>query len=135
MIPSTKILIADDESAIRILLTQIISADDYEVVTAVDGEDALRLACLEHFDLALIDLNMPRKDGIETILEMRVKRPATRIIAMCGGVDEGSRSYLPLAIKLGASRTLAKPLDAQEVLAAIEVEVGKPASHQITSLT
>ena len=126
MTPTHRILIADDEPAIRMLLAQLISAHGYEVKTAANGEEALRLAMFQDFDLALIDLLMPRKDGIETILEMRSRWPATRIIAMSGGIEGGGRNYLPLACKLGASRTLSKPFGGQEVLAAIAEECGQP---------
>lgn len=121
MTQKTRILVADDESAIRFLLTEILTSQGYEVVTAADGVEALDIALSVDFDLVLMDLIMPRKDGIETMLALRTRRPFWPIIAMSGG----SRDYLPLAAKLGARSTLAKPFDGQTLLAAIESELGR----------
>jgi len=69
---------------------------------------------------------MPLKDGIETILQLRVSQPDIKIIAMSGGWNGGGQSYLRLAGKLGASQTLSKPFDKATLLDAIEREIGRP---------
>jgi CheY-like chemotaxis protein len=128
MNPNPKILIVDDESSIRYLLSELLSSCGYDVATASDGDEALRCVVQEDFDLVLIDLIMPRKDGIETILELHARRPDTPVIAMSGGMHCGSTNFLPLATKLGARRTLAKPFGGRELLEAVEAEIGKPKS-------
>jgi two-component system alkaline phosphatase synthesis response regulator PhoP len=119
MTPAKRILIVDDEPTILFLLEQLLTAEGYEVVTASNGDEAHRLSRTQWFDLFLIDLIMPSKDGIETILSLRTFRVSTPIIAMSGGWNEGRRSCLPLAGKVGACGTLAKPFDRDTLLGTI----------------
>lgn len=121
-----KILIVDDEPSIRSLIEQALATRGYEVNTAGNGLEAIRMAAGEAFNLIMVDLIMPGKDGIETILALRANHPRTRIIAMSGGFNGGSQSYLPLAGKIGACRTLAKPFDFAAMFEAIEGEIGSP---------
>lgn len=126
MPPKFKILIVDDEAPIRFLIAQTLASYGYVVKTAENGIEALELASQESFGLIMTDLIMPGRDGIETILALRSKHPKTRIIAMSGGFHGGKQSYLPLAGKIGACRTLAKPFGISTMLEAIEAEIGKP---------
>jgi two-component system, chemotaxis family, chemotaxis protein CheY len=122
----TRILVVDDESALRFLIEQVLLAEGYEVRTACNGEDAIKLASREHFDIVLTDLIMPGTDGIETILWLRGCRPNARIIAMSGGSKCGCQNYLPLAAKIGASQTLPKPFDRRSLLDAVGKEIETP---------
>ena len=124
MSSKAKILIVDDEAPMRFVIEHLLNAEGYQVSTAANGEIALELASRESFDLIMTDLIMPCKDGIETILLLRASQPQTKIIAMSGGWNGGSHSYLRLAEKIGASRTLAKPFDKATLLNAIESEIG-----------
>ncbi|MEO7100952.1 MAG: response regulator [Luteolibacter sp.] len=126
MNPKAKILIVDDEAPMRFVIEHLLNAEGYEVSTAPNGEAAIELASRESFNLILIDLIMPRKDGIETILLLRATQPQIPIIAMSGGWNGGSQSYLRLAQKIGASLTLAKPFDRATLMNAIESELDKP---------
>lgn len=130
MNPVKRILVVDDEPTILFLLEQLLAAEGYEVVTASDGDEALHLSRTQWFDLFLIDLIMPSKDGIETMLSLRTFRRNSPIIAMSGGWHGGMRSCLPLAGKLGAYCTLAKPFDRdtllRTVLSALESVPRKP---------
>lgn len=121
-----KILIVDDEAPMRFVMQHLLHAEGYDVTTASDGCAAVEIASKEHFDVIITDLIMPRKDGIETILQLRVSHPDTRIIAMSGGWNGGAQSYLRLAEKIGASRALAKPFDKATLLDAIESEARQP---------
>lgn len=116
MNPSKRILVVDDEPTILLLLRRILSEEGYEVVTANDGDEAIRLSESLSFDLFLIDLIMPRKDGIETILQLRTLKKNTPVVAMSGGWHAGTRNCLALAAKLGACATLAKPFDQKSLL-------------------
>ena len=126
MTPSSRILIGDDEPTILFLLGKLLTAEGYEVATASSGEEAIRLARAHRFNLFLVDLIMPSKDGIETILALRARQKKTPIIAMSGGWNGGARSCLPLAAKLGACGTLAKPFDRDTLIEAINREIAKP---------
>lgn len=125
MKPEKRILVVDDEPVTLLLLEKLLATEGYDVVTADDGEAAHRLALNRSFDLFLIDLIMPRKDGIETILSLRASRQNAPIIAMSAGWLGGTRSCLPLAEKLGACRTLAKPFERQTLLDTVRSALGE----------
>lgn len=113
------ILIADDEPSVRDVIRRILLVENHRVVEAVDGEDALRLVRAEKPELALVDLFMPRKEGLETIVQLRRQFPDLKIIAISGGNPTHGMSFLEIAAKLGAHRTLAKPFAMEAVLAAV----------------
>ena len=72
-----KILVADDEPAIRELAEELLTSAGYYVLTARDGEEALRLVCDEHPDLVLLDLLLPKMTGFHVLQEVR-KDPRVR---------------------------------------------------------
>ncbi len=116
----SRILIADDEEGFRFLLCRILTPLGHEVHEVGDGDAAL--AALRTFpaNIALVDLFMPGREGIETIREIRQLHPGVRIVAMSGGSPKTGMSFLHVAAKLGAHRTLSKPFTAEELLAALK---------------
>ena len=127
---NNRILIIDDEDPIRFVLENTLTAEGYEVQSASNGEDAIKLATANHFDLVMIDLIMPRIDGFQTIVALHEILPDIGIIAMSGGGWKGgSDCFLRAATKLGACRTLAKPFGKAAMLDAIEGEIGKLEPH------
>jgi len=132
MNPAKRILVVDDEPTILFLIKQLLTADGYEVVTASDGDEAERLSRTQWFDLFLNDLIMPYKDGLETIILLRSLRNNAPIIAMSGG-DGCTHICLPLAGKLGASATIAKPFDRHTLLRTVRsvLEMGESATPQV----
>lgn len=123
MISKAKILIVDDDAHFRFILETVLTAEGYEVKTARNGDEALESAALEHFNLILVDLIMPHKDGFQTIQALIDNNEETKIIAMSGGRN-GSQSYLRVAGKIGTCRTLAKPFSRQTVLDAVKDAIG-----------
>lgn len=121
-----KILIVDDEAPMLFVIQHLLRAEGYQVSTATNGKAAIEIAAKHKFDLIITDLIMPRMDGIELILALRVTHPKTPVIAMSGGWNGGSQSYLRLAAMLGARQTLAKPFDKAYLLSAVETQIGKP---------
>ena len=119
-----KILVVDDESAMRLVIRHALTARGHRVVTAADGEEAIRLAREEAFDVVLMDLLMPGTDGIEAIMTIRKERPSMPIVAMSGGWDGHRRNFLPLAARLGAIQTLAKPFGREDLLNAVHAAEG-----------
>ncbi len=115
----TRILVVDDEPQIRTLLRIILEKEGYQVVEARDGEEALNVFHREPADLIITDLIMPGKEGIETIREFRKRFPKVKIIAMSGGGRAEPQGYLHLAQRLGAAKTLAKPMSRNEILEAV----------------
>lgn len=112
-----QILIADDEDGFRFLLRRMLAVSGHEVREVADGDAAI--ACLRTFpaQVAIVDLFMPGKEGIETIMEIRRRYPDTKIIAISGGAPQTGTSFLGMAQKLGAHRALCKPFSADELLA------------------
>jgi CheY-like chemotaxis protein len=113
---SGKILVLDDDDAVRGLLQQALSDAGYEVMSARDGREGMRLVAQHPFDLVLTDLIMPDQEGIETIRNLRRDYPSIRIVAMSGAMDA---VYLKAAELLGAHVALRKPIDCQDLVRTI----------------
>ncbi|MGD8990565.1 MAG: response regulator [Desulfobacterales bacterium] len=115
-----RILIIDDESQIRSMLRLMLERGGYEVIEAADGMEGIRQYRDNPADLIITDLIMPNKDGIGMIIELKKEFPRVKIIAMSGGGVNRPEGYLDGAKKLGATRTLTKPIDRDEMLNAIK---------------
>jgi CheY-like chemotaxis protein len=110
-----RILLIDDNAALRNLLRLQLEAAGHEVLEAADGGEGIRLYRRRPADLVLCDLFMPGKEGLETIRELR-GAGAGRIIAISGDGSLGSSDFLRVATMLGAARALNKPFDAATLL-------------------
>jgi len=82
-----RILVVDDESLIRRAITRILGSEGYQVVTASDGNEALRYAGDTAFDLALVDYDMPGRDGLWTLSSLREIQPGCIRVLMTGRTD------------------------------------------------
>ena len=102
-----KILVVDDERAIRSTLKEILEYENYSVVDAADGMEALELVKNDQFDVILLDIKMPRMDGLE-VLEEILKTCDTPVVMISG---HGTIETAVEAIKKGAYDYIAKPLD------------------------
>jgi DNA-binding response OmpR family regulator len=114
-----RILVIDDEALIRGSLRLALESAGHEVLEAADGAAGLRFLDGPPVDLVLCDVFMPRKDGLETIQELRRLTPRLPVIAMSGGSPAVPMDFLPLARRFGATRTLRKPFGVAEVLGAV----------------
>ncbi|MEJ2071472.1 MAG: response regulator [Syntrophobacterales bacterium] len=70
-----KILVADDEMAIRLLYSEELKEEGYEVFTASNGREALEIVEKEPLDLVILDIKMPEMDGIEALRQIKEKKP------------------------------------------------------------
>lgn len=111
-----QILIADDEDGFRFMLKRMLEASGHEVREATDGDAAVAVLRTFPAQLVIVDLFMPGREGIETIMELRRRHPDTKIIAISGGVSKAGSSFLGMAQRLGAHKTLNKPFSADELL-------------------
>ena len=111
-----RILVIDDEDQGRNMLCQVLQRAGHEVVTARDGNEGLQLFRTTLVDLIITDILMPEKEGLETIIELRLEFPNVKIIAMSGGGHQGNLNFLEVAKRLGARRTLQKPFHLREVI-------------------
>jgi DNA-binding NarL/FixJ family response regulator len=118
-----RVLIADDHAVVREGLRAFLALqDDVEVVgEAADGEEAVQAVARLEPDVALVDLVMPRVDGIEAIGRIRVQRPQTRVIVLTSFVDEDK--MLP-AVRAGAVGYLLKDVQPQDLVSAIRTVHG-----------
>lgn len=115
-----KILVADDEEPVRGLLKMILQLEGYYVRTAADGEEVLKMCRVEDFDLLITDIMMPKKEGVETILELKNINPGISIIAISGGGKQDGMDVLRAAEMVGAEHTLAKPFEPKDLVKAVE---------------
>lgn len=106
-----RILLADDDDNLHRVMTTAIDRAGYEVRGAKDGVAALRLAKESQFDLAILDLIMPEKEGLETMEELRKLKNPPKILVISGGGRLGPQENLRMARMLGADQVLAKPFD------------------------
>jgi DNA-binding response OmpR family regulator len=111
-----RILVVDDEIAIREMLKQYLERAEYDVLVAQNGKEALKLNRGTPVDLIITDIVMPEKEGLETIVEFRRQFPSVKIIAISGGGQIGANKYLDIAKALGAQKTFAKPFELRELL-------------------
>ncbi|HMD60108.1 MAG TPA: response regulator [Opitutaceae bacterium] len=118
--PTSSILIVDDEPGIRELLCMILESVGHKVVAAVDGIEAPKVMASQPIDIVITDLLMPEHDGLEFITEVRLKYPRVKIVAMSGGGHIARDSYLRIAKNFGAHFLLEKPFSQAGVLEAIE---------------
>jgi len=122
---AARILVIDDEEEVRDIIKQMLELEGYEVITAVDGNQGIKLFKQEPADLVITDIIMPDKEGIETIIELRNQFPDVKIISISGGGRIGPHDYLNMAKKLGAERSFTKPFERKKLLKAIEELLGK----------
>jgi CheY-like chemotaxis protein len=114
--PRCRVLVVDDDDQVLTMLCGILTDGGYDVSTAQDGANALRIAQTQSFDLLLTDLAMPERDGIEVIQSIRKQQPKLKIIAM-SGVFGGN--MLRVAELLGAHATVPKPCSPSRLLAIV----------------
>ena len=111
------ILVIDDERAIRNTLKDILEYENYTVTLAEDGEQAIKLCKEETFDLALCDIKMPKKDGIEVLNEISANYPDITVVMISG---HGDIETAVDAIKRGAYDFIAKPIDLNRLLITVK---------------
>lgn len=111
------VLLVDDEAVVRNSLSEWLEEDGYDVVTAEDGENALKLLKKRRFDTGVVDLKMPGIDGLEILKRTKQDHPNTNIIIITA---YGTVENAVEAMKLGASDYLAKPFTPSKLEEVIE---------------
>jgi DNA-binding response OmpR family regulator len=109
-----KILLVDDDTLVRTSLAYALEDAGHTVTQAVNGDDGLAALGRESFDVVVLDILMPEREGIETIREIRVKWPVLPVLAISGGDKTGWSDFLRMATVLGANDTMAKPFTATD---------------------
>ncbi len=107
-----KILIVDDEERIRKLLNMYLVREGYEITEAEDGEEALELALENDYNVILLDLMMPKMDGIEVAKRLR-REKSTPVIMLTAKGEENNRVE---GFEVGADDYIVKPFSPREVV-------------------
>ena len=110
------LLIVDDEPTSIRSLSGLLSDEGYEVITAGNGYEALKVIDVESPDLVLLDIWMPGMDGIETLTEIKKKHPSVQVIIITG---HGTIETAIKAIKMGAFDLIEKPLSIDKIIMTI----------------
>lgn len=112
-----KILLVEDEAGLILTLTDRLEAEGFDVKSAMDGESGLNLALSENFDLMILDVMLPKKNGYDICRDLRQKSINTPILMLTA---KGETFDKVLGLKLGADDYLTKPFEVVELLARIE---------------
>ncbi|MFI4936182.1 MAG: response regulator [Caulobacterales bacterium] len=111
------VLVVDDDAVFREIVREMLIQDGHEVVSAEDGDAALRVVDELRPDLAVVDMLMPNRDGIETIGGLKRRWPGVKTIAVsAGSVRLEADSLLRAAKVLGADATMEKPVQRSQFL-------------------
>ena len=112
-----RILVVEDESSIAFALQLDLESEGYEVEIEPDGERALKRAKKESFDLILLDVMLPRKDGFEVCRELRLGGSKTPIIMLTAKSQEAEKV---LGLETGADDYVTKPFSPRELRARVK---------------
>jgi two-component system, OmpR family, alkaline phosphatase synthesis response regulator PhoP len=112
-----KILLVEDEAGLILTLTDRLTAEGFSVKSAADGESGLQIALSENFDLIILDVMLPKKNGYDICRDLRQKSVTTPILMLTA---KGETFDKVLGLKLGADDYLTKPFEMIELLARIE---------------
>jgi two-component system, OmpR family, alkaline phosphatase synthesis response regulator PhoP len=111
------VLVVDDEQSIVTLLQYNLEQAGFDVITAMDGEDGKNLALKESPDLIILDLMLPKLDGIEVCKQLRQQKVMTPILMLTAKDDEFDKV---LGLELGADDYMTKPFSPREVIARVK---------------
>ena len=114
---SKRILILEDDSAIRRGVTDALEFNGYETLYSGNGRDGLEIAIAFNYDLLLLDLMLPELDGFSILKQVKAGRPTLPVIIMTA---RGTESERVKGLKLGADDYVVKPFSIKELLARVE---------------
>ncbi|MBK5294433.1 MAG: response regulator transcription factor [Acidobacteriia bacterium] len=120
-----RILIVEDEPDVAFGLTEDLTRHGYETQVATDGDAGLQLGQTGAFDLILLDLMLPHRDGFEVCRELRRRNVATPIILLTAKTHEAEKV---LGLELGADDYVTKPFSPRELRARIKARLRQPAA-------
>ncbi len=123
----TRILVVEDEPGIAMPLEDDLKSEGYEVEVVGDGESATRRARQQSFDLILLDVMLPRKDGFDVCREVRRTDKRTPIIILTAKTQEAEKV---LGLELGADDYVTKPYSPRELRARIKAALRRAAGEQ-----
>ncbi|BBO00196.1 response regulator [Sporolactobacillus terrae] len=115
----TNIMVVDDQPGIRMLLHEVFEKQGYQVLTAESGNKALKLLREAHPQLVLLDINMPKMNGLELMDAMKSVKSDVKVMIMTAYEEN---ELVRQALKNGAIAHFKKPFDLQKLIIAVEAE-------------
>ena len=126
-----RVLIIEDEHKIANALKRVFQQEHYAVDVCYDGEEGLAMGTNQPYDIMIIDLGLPKKDGLEVIKELRQQSVHAPVIVLTA---KGSTSEKVAGLDAGADDYILKPFAMDEVLARVRALLRRPADQQTTVL-
>jgi DNA-binding response OmpR family regulator len=124
-----KILLLDDDVAIRQMLGRVLTREGYLVIPAATGQQALELSAAAEIDLILLDLNLPGQNGWDVFERLTAKDPLLPIVIITARANQ-----LFVALGAGAGALMEKPLDLPRLLQIIRDLLNEPAETRLARL-
>lgn len=121
-----RVLLIDDSLSVRRFVGRMLERAGYAVDTAVDGEDGVKKASQTSYHVIITDLEMPKLNGYE-VLQMLRQRPKTKTTPIMVMTTRAGEKHQQLAVSLGASGYLTKPVEERALVAAVEQWINRPA--------
>src|SRR6187455_2869823 len=122
-----RVLVVEDEADLALGLRLNLEAEGFEVDVAGDGDAALRRTREARYDLVLLDLRLPKRDGTEVLREMRAAGDRTAVICLTARAEERDRV---LGLDLGADDYVTKPFSVAELMARVRAVLRREAPGQ-----
>jgi DNA-binding response OmpR family regulator len=132
MSEKAKVLVADDERELTEMVETLLVGEGFSVIKAFDGREAVETAKKESPDIILLDIGMPKMDGLKVCETLR-KEPAHRSLAILMLTAKSTESDIVGALQSGADDYIAKPFENEELLAKIRKLVAKAGSGRLPS--
>lgn len=126
---TTKVLIIDDDEAIRESMKKILQRENYEVALAADGRAALEQFDPDRIDLLLLDLDLPECSGWDVFGELTTRRPSLPVIVITGHPGQ-----YPVAQAAGVDAFMEKPIDAPKLLQTMKDVLAEPEEQRLRRL-
>jgi two-component system, OmpR family, alkaline phosphatase synthesis response regulator PhoP len=124
--PLARVLVVEDDSAIRRGVRDALEFAGYSVLESGDGKQGFELASSAEIDIVLLDIYMPRRDGLSVLEELRRVRPALPVIFLTA---KGEAEDRVRGLRLGADDYVVKPFNAGELLARVEAVLRRSAER------
>ena len=124
------ILVVDDDTELRKVLSSILSEEGYSVKTVENGKQAIEVSEKKRFDLALIDIKLPDMEGTELLQKLKIKQPHIVMIIVTGFPTLENAME---AVNEGADGYILKPFEIQKLLQAVRKHLNKQATDHISN--
>lgn len=124
-----KILLVDDDPAVRAMLSRVLAGEGFLVLPAANGNQAIDIAARRAVDLVLLDLNMPHKNGWDTFQQLTRENPSLPVIIITARPNQ-----LFPALASGAGALMEKPLDLPRLLRAMRELLQEPAATRLARM-